>query len=86
MGTPCVGATLVDSNPELAGLQPDCVVEDQVGDRTFTISPCETSRPPCWELETDPGTCPLFDHQLLTVLRDQPADPATVTRLRCATL
>jgi hypothetical protein len=86
MGTPCVGATLADSNPELDGLQPDCVVEDQVGDRTFTISPCETSRPPCWELETEPGTCPLFDHQLLTVLRDQPADPATVTRLRCATL
>jgi hypothetical protein len=83
MGSPCIADPLADSDPELAGLQPDCIVEDLVGNQATLILPCPAS-PTCWELLADEASCPLFEHLKLEVTRESSPDPSTITRARCA--
>ena len=73
-GTPCIGRPIV---------MDDCAVRDIVGSNAMAIEPCDAGQTPtCWRLVSDAG-CPLFEHQRLEVVRGAPADPATVTELRC---
>jgi hypothetical protein len=85
LGSPCVDAELADANPETAGLQANCVVEDVVGANAIEIESCErnlTARP-CWRLEADPALCTELLNLKLVVQRDAALDPTAVTRMRC---
>jgi hypothetical protein len=83
IGSPCLSTTPPDADPATQGLQPDCIVEDQVGDATTTIPACTIGGSPCWELVPDPVTCVEGDHLSLHVQRDQVPPPETITRMRC---
>ena len=84
IGSPCITQELEDVDDKMAGLQVDCVVEDVVGVNAAVISQCLTpATPPCWRIDTDPTGCPLGDHLKLTIVRNGPPDPATVTNMRC---
>jgi hypothetical protein len=62
---PCLEAPLLDTNDDLPGVQPDCVVED----RQQLIPRCGTTvQFPCWRIATDPQ-CVFFDHLRIDVMR-----------------
>lgn len=84
-GSPCIEQTLVDADAEMIGLQPDCIVEDRVGEETTLIPSCPAS-PTCWTIVPDEATCAFADHLKLEITRESPVDPNTITRARCATL
>jgi hypothetical protein len=71
-GSPCIDAPL--------GPFPDCVVEDVVGTTITPIPPCGSAT--CWHIEEDAITCSAQRFKLV-VERAVPANPATITRLRC---
>jgi hypothetical protein len=84
IGSPCVNADLADVEPNMAGLQVDCIVEDVVGTAVTKISQCTASeQPTCWKLETDAAACMGPRNLKLTVVRAGAPNPATVTRMRC---
>jgi hypothetical protein len=81
-GSPCIAASLADTDPATAGLQVDCVVEDIVGTTVTPIAQCPGV--PCWTVTSDPATCPTSPSSFkLVVSRTSAPDPATVTRMRC---
>jgi hypothetical protein len=87
MGHPCVEVPLADADRSTAGLQADCVVEDELGDVRQPLDACE-ARPdarPCWRLEADPAACGASPppHLKLVVQRDTQPHPQTITRMRC---
>jgi hypothetical protein len=83
IGTPCISAQLPDSDPNMAGDQYDCLVEDVVNGTATAIAACPGG-PPCWHIETDLANCPQADHLTLVVDRGGTTpDPATVTRMKC---
>jgi hypothetical protein len=58
LGQQCLGAPLKDKDPESAGLQPDCVVEDRTT-IDATASTYDYKRvPACQEVVCDPATAP----------------------------
>jgi hypothetical protein len=51
VGNPCVSAPLLDTDPMMAGVQPECIVEDKVGDVVTALPQCSaTAAKPCWTL------------------------------------
>jgi len=87
IGSPCLGVTLVDTDPVTAGSQPDCIVEDVDGTSVTAIPACGPSGPAtCWRLVANPTTCTLADHLELVVTRPSAPTASTVTRMRCLTL
>lgn len=84
MGSPCINVNLFDTNNELPGIQPDCNVEDFVGDESVFVPDCLDAPPTCWRLVVDQVLCPNADHLKLVVNRAPgPVDPATITRMAC---
>jgi hypothetical protein len=71
MGNPCIDADLLDSNPQLDGLQPSCTANDIVGATRVPLPQCATLiqagvstcdpgsvGTPCWCIISNPVTCP----------------------------
>ena len=87
IGSPCITTPIADVDASMPGLQPDCVVEDVVGVSATVIPKCSSPEaPPCWRFDTDAIRCPSLDHLRLTIVRSAPADPATITNMRCVVL
>lgn len=85
IGVPCITTLLADTDPNTAGVQPDCIVEDVLGATVTPIQPCDAAATPtCWRVVSDPTVCPLVPQLRLEVVRDAMPDPATITRMRCA--
>jgi hypothetical protein len=83
IGSPCLSTTPPDADPATQGLQPDCLVEDLVGDASTTIPACTAGGAPCRELGPDPVICVEGDHLSLHVQREQVPPSETITRMRC---
>jgi hypothetical protein len=85
LGNACVKAPLADGNPDKAGLQLDCTVEDVVDTTAIPIESCDedASARPCWQLQSDPVTCSGFLNLKLVVQRGVDPAPTAITRLRC---
>jgi hypothetical protein len=73
LGTHCLDGDLVDADPDLLGLQPECHIYDRAPDGTTEdIPPCAnpnnpaaSSVTPCYALKTGPAECGDFmPHQL----------------------
>ncbi len=75
LGSPCV-------TRRLSGLQPDCIVEDLVGDASIPIASASTGTT-CWTLTFDADACPLADHLRFQIMRETAPDPSTITRASC---
>ncbi|MBK9035136.1 MAG: hypothetical protein IPL61_28375 [Myxococcales bacterium] len=87
-GSPCIDATLVDTDPAAAGLQPRCevteyTVTDGVRSNPVVIPSCVVGGPqPCWRLEA--AACPRApDNQALTIDRETPPAADSVVEARC---
>jgi hypothetical protein len=75
MGDPCV---------EDADDLTSCTAVDQLGGVETPLARCEvTNQTNCWELVTDPATCPNAAHARLSVHRASSAIAGTYTLLRC---
>ena len=84
LGSPCVDGVLADVDPDAAGVQLDCIVEDLVGAAATKIEQCDASeRAPCWKLEEDAASCVAPGNLKLVVVRGGEPAPGTVTRMRC---
>lgn len=84
VGGSCIPVPIADIDPGQVGIQPDCIVEDAVGNTIVEIPPCgDPVEPACWELIVDAARCPAAEHLDLRVVRAAPPDPATVTTVRC---
>ncbi len=84
LGSGCLFEQPLDTELATAGLQPDCVVEDLVGDVALVVPPCDGDpSSPCWELVPNAERCPTAPQLALGVLRDSEPAAATVTRMRC---
>lgn len=58
LGVPCVEFTPLDVDPETAGDQYDCNVEDRrVAEGTQRLPRCEGANQPCWDFVADPMNC-----------------------------
>jgi len=60
-----------------------CTAVDEVDGVDAAVPPCGASSASCWELVTDPTTCPNAAHQKLVVHRIGAAPAGTYTLLRC---
>jgi hypothetical protein len=75
MGDPCIEDDVAPTA--------SCTAVDEVGGVATPIPPCGASTADCWELVTDPTTCPNAAHQKLVVHRVGAAPAGTYTLLRC---
>jgi hypothetical protein len=88
VGSPCLPAEIVDREPDRPGLQPECVVTEQVPDEAGRavdrpLPRCEISGPPCWRVEPQLA-CPSGASWTLDHGSCIPPAPATV-RASCLT-
>jgi hypothetical protein len=85
LGNSCLARPIRDADTAMPGLQPDCLVEDVLGNVVTPIPPCAPGAPLCFELVADPLLCAPPQNLKLQVRRPPgpPPDPQTVTRARC---
>ncbi|HET9990624.1 MAG TPA: hypothetical protein VFQ65_18975, partial [Kofleriaceae bacterium] len=74
MGDPCIEDP-VDTT--------SCSAVDELAGKDIPLPACSAASPDCWELVTDPTTCPNAAHQKLVVHRSAAAADGTYTLLRC---
>jgi len=74
MGDPCVEDDIALDH---------CTASDERDGVSALIPPCGATSASCWELVTDPTTCPNAAHQKLVVHRAATAPGGTYTLLRC---
>lgn len=74
MGDPCVEDDIALDH---------CTAADERDGVSAPIPPCGATSASCWELVTDPTTCPNAAHQKLVVHRAAAAPAGTYTLLRC---
>jgi len=74
MGDPCIEDDVALDH---------CSAVDEVGGTTTPIPACDGSARSCWELVTDPTTCPNAAHQKLVVHRSAEPPAGTYALLRC---
>jgi len=74
MGDPCVEGDFVLNQ---------CTAVDELAGKATPIPPCGASSESCWELVTDPTTCPNAAHQKLVVHRSAKPPAGTYALLRC---
>lgn len=86
--TPCIEEPLIDTQPSMPGVQPDCAVSDKVpaagGGYTETPLPkCSSGAMPCWDLVADP-MCTTSGFKM-SVKRpgNGMAAPGTVQSIKC---
>lgn len=63
IGNPCITGKLLDTNPDQAGIQPDCTVSyiTNFGKPNAVETPlqqCGVGPEPCWEIQKDIANCP----------------------------
>lgn len=83
-GSQCLSKLLLDVDPDVAGLQVDCVVEDVLGTSVTPLPECGLDAiPTCWKLVRDQDACATGPDQLrLDVVRTS-TPPDLVTHARC---
>lgn len=82
----CLDATVTDRDPDQAGVQAECSVQDRLpmgpSGRIVLLHACPGAKP-CWEVLTD-ATC-MYSGQRLRIDRDGPPPSGTQLELRCQT-
>lgn len=80
LGSPCIAGDLADTDPDTAGLQPDCAFAyvqnpDSTSPTSTVIPQCNSgsTNTPCWNLVEDAQQCAQYPSRLTVAVQGSPA-------------